>query len=217
MENASKALIIAGSVLIGVVILSMLVVFFNNIKNVERTKQSNIKTQQDIEFNRSYEAYNRDVYGSELLSIANKIEDYNLKEGNQGTKAYTKIELDVYLSQNLDDEFLTEGKHYSSNDIVIAIKEIEDEVKFTGNITISFKNNAINNSRRISKLAGMRTKEIEDLGTLVGISKEEYNRLINPYNTYKSLLTQIKSKVFKIDGFEYDENTKRVIKMKYKL
>ena len=59
----------------------------------------------------------------------------------------------------------------------------------------------------------MRTKDIEELG----FEKSQYQDLVTKYNTYKSLLTEIKAKAFEYVNFEYDAYTGRITKMNYKL
>ena len=210
MENASKALIMAGSVLVSLIIISLLVGFFHQMQNLQQTELSTEQVQQAAEFNKPYTAYERDVYGSELLSIANKVKDYNKRQAE--IEDYTKIELVVTISNDIDDNLLKKGT-YTSEQIVNKIKEIEDEIKKLEGKSIVFKIGDVKSSRKISQLANMRTNEIEALGT----AQEDYKMLINEYNTYKTLLTQIKSKVFRLQEFEYDKNNGRITKMTYKI
>ena len=95
MENASKALIMAGGVLISLMVIGLLVLFYNNLSGMQKIKTDSETEQQATEFNKQYDVYARDVYGSEILSIANKIADYNKREADN--KGYTKIELKVKL------------------------------------------------------------------------------------------------------------------------
>lgn len=212
MENASKALIMAGSVLVALIIISLLVVFFNNIKNLQQTEVTGEQVEQATEFNKPYVAYDREVYGSELLSIANKIEDYNKRESER--KDYTKIELEVIISNDLDATYLKRGT-YTSTQLVSKIKDIEELIKELGSKSITFRTTAggMKSSRKISQLVNMRTKDIEALGT----PQEEYKTLINEYNTYQLLLTGLKTKVFQSQGFTYDPYTGRITKMIYKI
>ena len=212
MENASKALIMAGSVLVALIIISLLVAFFNNIKNLQQTEATGEQVEQAAEFNKPYVAYDREVYGSELLSIANKIEDYNKRESER--KDYTKIELEVIISNDLDATYLKRGT-YNSAQLVSKIKDIEELIKELGSKSITFRTETggLKSSRKISQLVSMRTKDIEALG----IPQEEYKTLINEYNTYQLLFTGLKTKVFQSQGFTYDKYTGRITKMTYKI
>ena len=69
MENATKALEIAGGVLISLIIIGTIVFFYNRISEVKQTEHNTQAEEQAADFNKDYEVYNRnDVYGSELLS-----------------------------------------------------------------------------------------------------------------------------------------------------
>ena len=44
MENASKALIMAGTILIGILLIALLVYFFNSVLGVDKAYNANINT-----------------------------------------------------------------------------------------------------------------------------------------------------------------------------
>lgn len=207
MENASKALMIAGSVLIALLVISLLVFFFSNMRNLQGISQSGEELEQSVEFNKQYDVYARNIYGSEILSIANKIADYNRREADN--KGYTKIELYVEIGEDMDATFFKKGTYTSvrmKEEAEKLQKKIDDLGKQT--ITSSTKSNV---SRRVSQLASMRTKDIEELGI------ENYQMQVSEYNTYKTLLTGVKAKVFQYIDFEYDKYNGRITKMNYKL
>lgn len=208
MENASKALMMAGGVLISLLVISLLVFFYNNLKDLQNIDQTVEETEQAIEFNKQYDVYARNIYGSDILSIANKIEDYNKRESEN--KGYTKIELSVTIEKDIDSEFFRKGI-YSSSNIVNKIEQVEKKANEIGNKTVKSIDGIY--SRKVSKLATMRTIDIEALG----ISMSSCNELITQYNTYKTLVTEIKAKVFTYINFDYDDNTGRIKKMNYKL
>ena len=86
MENASKALIIAGSVLIALIIIGALLLMFNNLSNYQNTNVENTREAQILEFNNQYETYNRkDVRGSDLYSLLSRVVDYNRRKSEVAT------------------------------------------------------------------------------------------------------------------------------------
>ena len=211
MENASKALIMAGGVFISLLVIGLLVFFFNNLSELQRVEQSTETTQTIAEFNKQYDVYERNVYGSELLSLANKINDYNKREARN--KGYSEIELYVTITKDMDKEFFKKGI-YTSSTLKNEVDKLEQEIKSIGNVSI--KSTDIDKpkvSRKVSQLATMRTKDIEELG----FERTDYSEEVTKYNTYKTLLTQIKAQVFKYVDFEYDKNNGRITKMTYKL
>lgn len=81
MENASKALIMAGSLLIALIIIGALLLMFNNLSSYQDSTDKNEKEAQIVEFNNQYETYNRtDVRGSDLYSLLNRVVDYNRRK-----------------------------------------------------------------------------------------------------------------------------------------
>lgn len=100
MENATKALEMAGSVLIGVLILGCLVFVYSKIAETKKVEENSKRAQQATDFNKEYEAYNRqNLYGSDIFSVANMIENYNKKEAE--TKDYGKIEIKAIVKNEI--------------------------------------------------------------------------------------------------------------------
>ena len=79
MENASKAIIIAGGILIGVIILSVLVLVFRPIGDVYTEQGVSLSIEQLEKYNRQFNTFDKSLYGSELLSLKNLLEDYNYR------------------------------------------------------------------------------------------------------------------------------------------
>lgn len=109
MENAIKALTMAASVLISLVIIGAVLLVFNNLRNYQNVNDQLTRDAHVIEFNNRFETYNRtDVRGSDIVSLMNKILDYNERESSSGVegsdKGYEPITLTINLSsENPDD------------------------------------------------------------------------------------------------------------------
>ena len=85
MENASRALIMAGSVLIALMIIGALMLMFGNLTSYQETDTQGTRSAQIAEFNQQFETYNRDnVRGSDLYSLLNKAIDYNRRQSWEG-------------------------------------------------------------------------------------------------------------------------------------
>ncbi len=109
MENASKAILIAGGVLLGVLLLAFLIFFWTNMSTFVAGGSGEAKEQQIAEFNQEFETYNRGqrsdrdqaipIYGSDIITIINKIETYNEDpEGVfNGKVQYEEIAVNVIL------------------------------------------------------------------------------------------------------------------------
>lgn len=87
MENASKALIMAGSVLIALVIIGALILMFSNLSSYQETDIQGERSAQVVEFNNQFSTYNRDdVRGSDLYSLLNNAINYNRTQSTAGTR-----------------------------------------------------------------------------------------------------------------------------------
>lgn len=80
MENASKALLMAGGILIAVLIIGLLVYMFNSSSQLFKTSEDIEQLEQIVAFNKEYEAYNRKLMrGTDIVSIINKANSNNTK------------------------------------------------------------------------------------------------------------------------------------------
>lgn len=99
MENVSKALLIAGGILITIMLLTFFVYLSNNIKTVGQAQQDKKNQEQLIKFNQQYEAYNKSLlYGAEVLTVVNKVEDNNKKNN------VTEISQNAYINVIVTDK-----------------------------------------------------------------------------------------------------------------
>lgn len=122
MENASKALLIGAEMLIALLVLSALVMMFNSLGLFQSTSNKSKASEQIAKFNIEFEAYNReDVLGIELVSLCNKINDYNAKYQEDG---YTKITSNAFNlinteKQNNNNKITSEfkGKKFKCTDV----------------------------------------------------------------------------------------------------
>ena len=95
MENISRALIIAGGMLLTILILTLLVFLFNKISIIPEEQTQQLNELNIIEFNRSYEVYQKPLmYGTDIISVINKAIDHNMSNGllpgsNFFSKAFT--------------------------------------------------------------------------------------------------------------------------------
>lgn len=80
MENATRALTMAGGILIALMILGALFLMFNNLSSYQNSNDASTKNSQIAEFNNQFEPYNKDNLNlMELKSIWNKIQSNNSK------------------------------------------------------------------------------------------------------------------------------------------
>lgn len=76
MENASKALIMAGGILIAIIIIALLIKGYTNVSIFQKTKLSEEEQEKLVAFNEQYTKYlGQYVYGIEVSTLMNKCED----------------------------------------------------------------------------------------------------------------------------------------------
>lgn len=93
MENATKALLMAGGVLIAIIIISLLVRTYGNIGAFQKQQLSAEEAEKLEAYNKEYTKYlNQYVYGTELITVINKAVNNNQ---NGGTNINVKIKFTV--------------------------------------------------------------------------------------------------------------------------
>ena len=210
MENMTKALEIAASVLIGVLILSLLVFGYNQIREQKDIEQKNERASQLSKFNINFESYAKDtVYGSEILSLANEVINYNERKAVDG---YQQIELEVKMSTGvLNGQYLVAGT-YSATSLDQQYKKLVKKIK-EADITVFGKS--------ISYWSKLSDKETEKtVKARSDFSESEYTKLKTNRATYKKYVeeqTDFARKTFKYDDVtEYDSGNGRIIKIMFK-
>ena len=73
----------AGSVLLAILVISMLVYGYRQISDLEQSRADTDEEIKITEYMRRFEQFNRTLYGSELLSLANLQEDYNASDARE--------------------------------------------------------------------------------------------------------------------------------------
>ncbi len=130
MENASKALIMAGSVLISLVVIGALLLMFNNLSAYQQTDRQTEQEAEVIKFNNEYEIpKGQTIRGSDLYSLLNKAIDYNRRQTTAGTGtnegqdiAFTPLEIWFTLNGKAQDFYGDDGtttigsQHLINND-----------------------------------------------------------------------------------------------------
>lgn len=95
MENASKALLIAGGVLIAILIVSVLVVTLNIVNSNQRTREKALATEQLAEFNQKYEAYNKKALrGTDIITLM-KMAIENNNSASSDNPYYINVIIDL--------------------------------------------------------------------------------------------------------------------------
>lgn len=78
MENASKALLMTGSILIGIILLSLAVYIYNVMSDAKKMEASAFSEEQLVKYNMEFLSYDKSVmYGTDVITVLNKAIDNN--------------------------------------------------------------------------------------------------------------------------------------------
>ena len=204
MENASKALMFAGIILITLMVISAVVFMYRDLTSVKRQESENQKVEEIAEFNKSFESYEKELKGAQMFSLANKITDYNNKYA--GKDGYEAITLTVINTSNGADYYTTlqtkvdniMNTYRSSN----YLEALNDAYKT--------KDNSSATDEEKDK-ADITIREIKDKIGSAADNKIDINNKFKIYNEYKA----IKNKTFKSEGVTYYSNG-RIQSMTYR-
>ncbi|MCI9063879.1 MAG: hypothetical protein HFJ17_04685 [Clostridia bacterium] len=117
MENASKALLMAGGVFLTLLVVSLLMYAWNMYSDYQNEQDRLQMIEDTAKFNQQFTNYDRDdVYGYDVLSLVNKAIDYNQRLSEEGaniksaagnTASYKPIDIEVYIPNQSNGVELT--------------------------------------------------------------------------------------------------------------
>ena len=107
MENASKALLMAGGILIALLVISALVLMFNQIGAYGKSQEEMKKNSQIVEFNKDFERYldDKGIDGTDIISLMNKVINYNNKAKKGGVENSIDYSIKMTITISNLDEF----------------------------------------------------------------------------------------------------------------
>lgn len=211
MENATKALEMAGSVLIGMMIIGMLVFAYTQFSNLKQTEENAKAIEQASDFNMDYEAYNKDgAYGSEILSLANKVVDYNTRTQEDG---YTNIDLSIKLKslpQNMENNTYNSRYNFSKQmkgeALVESYEKLTSDIKKIGNETLTAEDGTTKKIVQWEKLSDVTLRSY--------LSSTSFQK-VQQYKDLCDAQTDLARKSFKQPTITYDKNNGRITKMEF--
>jgi len=139
MENAAKALSIAGGVLIAVMLAVLVYYVFTHWGDSQRASQEDIEIQQVEDFNKSYLSYEKVLYGSELLGLVNKMSDYNISDDVKYS-GYSTMNLSMKITDRTTGNLFSYGTYNLtsiSNAINTVMNKTVNSSKYKGQISDS--------------------------------------------------------------------------------
>ncbi len=194
MENASKALIMAGEILIAILILTLLLYAWGKYSEYKNEEAEIDNIENVAKFNEQFTNYDRkDVEGHEILTLINKIVDYNERKTTDSlaqSDTYNPIKITI---KKINQSELTYG---TEKPVLFISTEYKDDVISAKNRNTagSFKHDIIdtaekamntlpgvgNNTSKANKVA----KDIERIFLQASDSDDQWTKSASLYNSY---------------------------------
>ncbi len=236
MENASKALLIAGGILISIIVISVFILGMRGIADFQDSRQNAEVEQQTIEFNNLYESFNRsNIRGNDIISLMNRIVDYNKRQKENG---YTEMQVSFHIPDDIRQKLAFDGTNRLITTDNYTQENIDDIVgaptSITGDISggkirdlenyygQKYCNQLASEISNIQELAenGATSDEVDEyFATNYKFPKpaHEYGTIDDIYDDAKLYYeyVQFKRTYFKCTGTDYDDNTGRLTKMNF--
>lgn len=217
MENASKALIMAGSVLIALLIIGALLLMFNSLSSYQEVGIQEERETQVIEFNNQFETYLRnDIRGSDMISLMNRIVDYNARKGDNTEEQFQKMNIEItgikienlkYDSENKEDEII--GNSYTQDTIQQLLGKVQSlERKYQSKYIVALSTNISKIMDSEEAIEKILPKEIEYYGGYDQIKKDTASYY--QYSQFKRLHFDCET-----DKTKYNPNTGRIVSLKF--
>lgn len=238
MENASRALIMAASVLIAIVIVSAFILMMSGLTDYQEKSYQSDLSAQITEFNNQYSTYDKkDVRGSDMISLMNRVVDYNYRSADE--EGYTEMEIKITISNSIRNNL----SYDKTNRLILKNTYTQDDIDDIVGMPTSINNNISTGTIRNienkyeQKYANQLASEISNIESIAensslnttGQNKDFDNLQILPKSAssyggvsqiYKDALiyyeyVQFKRTYFDCKNTEYDTNTGRIVKMEF--
>ena len=197
MENVSKALQIAGGVLIAVLVISLIVYGYSQLRKYQSNQDEIKQVQQVNQFNKKFEAYNGAISGYKLYSLTNLAIDFEEQE-DSNVEIYMAIETPFILNTTLDNN---EKSALSS------------QLKLYNSYITKLSKSGVNKMPdNVSNINSNDPKYVFTKGTYT--TKGFFNYLFKCLNEEKQ--KAFKDKYFKCYDIKYNESNGKVIEMDFR-
>ena len=225
MENASKALIMAGSVLIAILVIGVLVLGYRNLSSLAQQQEDSESDLTLQEYMTRFEQYNRTLYGSELLSLANLLEDYN-NSVDVNYEGYDSISITVVTNGIVNSSYFKAGTFSIdtiSNDqskIESAISQYESARKEYNNKSVKYYSSKRNREIAIDFGMNPPSSMIDyDIATTYLQTNSTTAKLLEQIQDYKNLTAIYNEfrtgKKFRCTNVVYNNQNGRISSMYY--
>lgn len=231
MENAAKALLIAAGILIVIMILTLVMGLWNQISTYYTEKHNTKMLEQTVEFNSKFDNYNgKTIRGNELISIINRIIDYNNFQSDMVGYERIKISIDLLghaedLTYDNTELLFTDVVSNTSNDVAIkriselsaTITSASSGIRGMTDLKLQKLVSEIHNIALVNPDSEAKKDRAEKLTKILGYTISETDNVDNIVKATKQYyqLTQFKRAMFKCTNISYNQTNGRVNEMTF--
>lgn len=234
MENVSKALMIAGGMLIAIMVISLIIVLWNQMSGYFAEQHSATIVEQIAEFNAQFENYNgKSIRGSELISMMNKVVDYNHTYSDM--ENYDRIIIEIELKGHQDDfKYNSSDTNIISTTSTLSNQAGDTNIENISNLSSKLVSGAISagitgiNDTKLQKLSASISVILDDsdseyrkktLKNILGYEVTDVNEIDKIKSTTKQYYqyTQFKRAMFKCTEIEHNTENGRVNKITFEI
>lgn len=234
MENASKALLLSASVILGVLLFSTFMYFKDEIGLFQSAKVDEQLIEQNREFNAKYEAYNKTfTYGVDVISVINQAYSNNKKYHDMYPDDESMAEpYYINIIVTIGNEPLTTRQYYyfwdPTNKKMVVDTPEEGSADKRDNKTIDPGKKIqlfYNGERKFDKISNGDNNDIMDIiensASSSGPIKITYTSARSDSYEYSyyyleySWITDFKRRAFRCTDVKYNTSTGRITEMSF--
>lgn len=208
MENASKALLIAGGILVGIITISLLFYMSTKLGETVESVSNNSEQEELLEFNKGFEVYNKKLmYGTDVLSVLNKAIDNNSRNNVQ---AGDNSEYSVNIIFRLKNDLQTTVEEFNSYGDKIRKYDL------SGKALLENRNYSLSND--IIQIENVLINAEKFVYGDEYFSNSASQVRVNTVNGYKIIYypaASFKRRYFYCNNVKYDDNTGRIKEMQF--
>lgn len=199
MENASKALIMAGSVLIAIIIIALLYSFISTLSANAEAEDLKTLAEQTEAFNKEYEAFEKKLLrGTDLITVINKAIANNKKYDDQDNIYDVDVKFTLKTAVSKITVSYVKGKQKTTKEVT------EFEPGTVYNLIDNSQKDRIN--KKLYDFMSFGTQTTTDSYMLVnydGEGDQDYEKIYDNFTVFKR-------KLFRCKKIDYSGETGRV-------
>lgn len=221
MENASKALLMAAGILIGLILLTSGVYLFNTIRSSQQAKYANLSEEQILAYNAEFESYDKQrMYGTDVITVLNKAIDLNTQNEWYSNKDY-QIDVTFKLQTTVENYIIPYSLNKTTRKMEQGKRQSAGKTdKYTligdGKKAYSILDNS--DFKQIEKFLKTQTEESEKRRNEKKEKYKDKDGNVVEYETYYEIyyngFSDFKRKIFKCTNVEYN-NLGKISKMEF--